>query len=101
MRENLLFAGVGWVTGVLLALVVAFVIFPAFDGSWRGAFAATNLLILGLVLLVVSPAALAGGFAGSRIPREGGRSVQLIMAAICGVLLAMPLSCVLLWYTGW
>jgi hypothetical protein len=101
VRDNLIFAGIGWLAGVGLMLAIGFVIFPALDGVNRPVFRIPDILILGLVLLLVTPAALAGGLLGARLPREGGRNSQLLMAAICGILLAMPLSCLSFWYSGW
>jgi hypothetical protein len=101
LRYNLFFAGIGWLAGVCLMLASGFVIFPALDGDKRPVFGMPDVLILGLVLLLVTPAALAGGLVGARLPREGGRNSQLLMAAICGVLLAVPLSCLVFWYSGW
>ena len=59
------------------------------------------LLILALILLIVSPAALVGGLVGGRLPKEGGQLGQLIMAAICGIIVAVPLSCAGFWVSGW
>ncbi|HEX5691428.1 MAG TPA: hypothetical protein VFX76_15545, partial [Roseiflexaceae bacterium] len=100
-RDNMIFAGIGWLAGICLMLAIGFVIFPALDGVRRPCLGMPDVLILGLVLLLVTPFALAGGLVGARLPREGGRNSQLIMAAICGILLAVPLSCLVFWYSGW
>ena len=62
---------------------------------------AIPLLILAVILLIVSPAALVGGLVGGRLPKEGGQLGQLIMAAICGIIVAVPLSCAGFWVSGW
>jgi len=58
-------------------------------------------IVLAIVLLIVSPAALVGGLIGGRMPREGGRGSQILLAVIMGIVLAMPFSCLGFWYTGW
>jgi hypothetical protein len=82
-------------------LATALIVFPALLGTPKSLRTWPDLFVFALVLLVVSPAALLGGLIGSRAPREGGRGVQLLMAAIVGVIAAVPLSCVAFWYTGW
>lgn len=101
VRTHLLFALVGWLAGVVITLGVAFVIFPALFGQVRTTFGQADLVILGLVLLLVSPAALAGGIAGGRMAQEGGQRTQIVLAAIVGIIIALPFSCVAFWYTGW
>jgi hypothetical protein len=101
LREHLLFAFTGWLAGVCVMLGVGFIIFPALVGTPHSFGAGADRLILGLVVLLVSPAALVGGLVGGRLPKEGGRVGQLLMAAIAGVIAAVPLSCVGFWYTGW
>jgi hypothetical protein len=54
-----------------------------------------------LVVILVSPATLLGGLIGGRALKEGGRTGQLIMAAVVGVIAAIPLSCIAFYYTGW
>jgi acid phosphatase family membrane protein YuiD len=55
-----------------------------------------------LAIIFGSPAALVGGLIGSRVPKEGGQTEQFIMAAIFGVILALPFACMGLWFfTGW
>ena len=59
-------------------------------------------IIVGLVLVFVSPAALVGGLIGSRIPKEGGQNEQFMMAAIMGIVFSLPFACMVLWFfTGW
>ena len=59
-------------------------------------------IILVSELIFASPAALIGGLIGGRIPREGGEREQRLMAAIVGVILALPFGCFGLWvFTGY
>lgn len=102
----LAFALTGWVVGAVVIVGVGLywpTIFPAivmnqhYYGSGPGLPA-----IIGMALVFASPAALVGGLIGSRIPREGGRTEQFVMAAIVGVILALPCACMGLWFfTGW
>jgi hypothetical protein len=101
MRQNLLFALTGWVAGLCSILGVALIVFPALLGTSKSIRTVPDLLALALVVLLVSPAALAGGLIGSRVSKEGGRSGQMIMAAVVAIIAAVPLSCVAFWYTGW
>ncbi|NJM08866.1 hypothetical protein HC891_25715 [Candidatus Gracilibacteria bacterium] len=97
-RQQLLWALIGWLAGIGSVLVVGLVILPAVlpsrevGGEW---------LLFSLVLAIVSPIALLGGWVGGRIPREGGSSSQITFAAIVGLLLALPVSCIAFWYAGW
>src|SRR5438105_702528 len=100
-RDQLMFALTGWIAGILITLGVGFVIFPAIMQGDRFALTATNILILTLVLILVSPAALVGGWVGGRLPKEGGQTSQIIFAAIIGIVLALPFSCLGFWYSGW
>ena len=101
IRSSMLFALVGWLAGLCATLGNGFVIFPALVGNPPALGLGAQFLILGAVLLLVTPAALIGGLIGGRLPKEGGRNGQLIMAGILGVLAALPLSCVGFWYSGW
>ncbi len=101
IRSSLLFALVGWLAGLCAALGTGFVIFPALMGNPPALGMGVQLLILGTVLLLVTPAALIGGLIGGRLPQEGGKGVQLVMAAILGVIAALPFSCIGFWYSGW
>jgi hypothetical protein len=101
LRENLLFALTGWLAGVCIMLGVGFIIFPALVGTPHSFGAGPDRFILLLVVLLVSPAALVGGLVGGRLPKEGGQFGQLLMAAIAGIMAAVPVSCVGFWYTGW
>ncbi len=101
IRSSLLFALVGWLAGLCATLGIGFVIFPALMGNPPALGLGAQLLILGAVLLLVTPAALIGGLIGGRLPQEGGKSGQLVMAGILGVMAALPFSCVGFWYSGW
>lgn len=101
LRQNLQFALVGWVAGLCSVLAIALIIFPVFFGISKSISTLPDLVAFALVALLVSPAALLGGLIGSRATREGGRSGQLIMAAVVGIMAAVPLSCVAFYYTGW
>ncbi len=102
----LAFALTGWVVGAIAIMGIGFVwpaIFPAIirNDHYYGA-GPSLLTIIGFAIIFASPGGLIGGFIGSRIPKEGGRNEQLIMAAIMGVILALPFACLGLWvFTGW
>jgi hypothetical protein len=92
----LLFALTGWVVSVIA--IVAFglywpTIFPAIikPEHYYGE-GPKFLSIIGLAIIFGSPAALVGGVIGSRVPKEGGQTEQFIMAAIFGVILALPFA---------
>lgn len=101
LRRYLLFAGLGWLAaaGMVLALGVCSV--AVFPGIVR--FAGASVTLLGLPSVVLVPLLLAslpgmvGGLLGGRIPIEGGAQDQWQMAAICGVLAAVPFACFVLW----
>jgi hypothetical protein len=101
IRQNLLFALVGWVVGLCCILAIALIVFPVFFGISKSISTLPDLLAFALVVALVSPATLLGGLLGGRALKEGGRSGQLIMAAVVGVIAAIPLSCVAFYYTGW
>ncbi len=106
IRRHLSFAFAGWVAGALATLGLGLlwpVIVPAIVRIEHYYGAGPGLpLILALVLIFASPAALVGGLIGSRLPKEGGRAEQMIVAALMGVILALPFGCWGLWFfTGW
>jgi predicted permease len=70
LRQYLTFALIGWIAGIALTLVVGLIIFPAVVGGAHVLSAGPDLLILAIVLLLISPAALAGGVVGSRLPEK-------------------------------
>ncbi len=106
LRGHLRFAIAGWLAGVVATFGTSLfwpVIFPAILRPERYYGVGPSLPIIQLIVIgLVSPAALVGGLIGSRLPREGGQTEQLIMAGILGVVLAVPLACLGLWFwTGW
>lgn len=102
LRHNLVNAGVGWLAGVGIVLIVGFVIFPAIiTNVTHFAGTAVDWALLGIVFIPASIAALAGGMVGGRLAIEGGRGGQLLLAAIVGAVFASPISCLSFWYSGW
>jgi hypothetical protein len=101
IRQNLVFALVGWVVGLCCILGIALIIFPVFFGISKSISTLPDLLAFLLVVVLVSPFTLLGGLIGGRALKEGGRSGQIIMAAVVGVIAAVPLSCIAFYYTGW
>ena len=99
--QHILNALVGWIAGLLITVGFAFLwlkIIPEIDRTGQGRGFWT---ILSLILLVISPAAIAGGVIGGRLPKEGGRTNQMLYATIFGLLFPLPFACFLFWYTGW
>jgi hypothetical protein len=102
----LAFALTGWAAGIIVTLGVGLywpTIFPGivqvqhYYGSGP-----SLLMIIALALLFATPGGLIGGLIGNRIPREGGQAEEYLLAAIFGVLFALPFSCMGLWFfTGW
>ncbi|MEI7844684.1 MAG: hypothetical protein WCK35_02670 [Chloroflexota bacterium] len=106
IKLTLTYALTGWVAGFLTTIVVGLcwpTIFPAIVRIEHYYGAGPGLpIIIGLVALYASPAALIGGMVGGWVPKEGGRNDEYILAAIFGVLLATPIICYGLWFfTGW
>lgn len=102
----LAFALTGWVVGAIAIAGVGFAwptIFPAIIRSDHYYGAGPSLVtVIAFAIIFASPGGLIGGIIGGRIPREGGRNEQLVMAAIMGVILALPFACSGLWFfTGW
>jgi hypothetical protein len=99
--QTLVFACVGWVSGLLATLGLSGLlpkILPvtdrvsAVEGSWK---------FLPIVLVLVTPAALVGGVVGSKLVKEGGRREQIIYAILFGIIFTLPFAACILWYTGW
>lgn len=92
---------VGWAAGMAAVLGLSLLwpsIFPGIlQAQHYNSADLSFAYILGLALVVATPAALLGGWVGSRLPREGGRSEQTLVAALIGVILAVPFSCAGLW----
>ena len=101
IRQLLLFAGAGLLAGAVITIAMGFVFFPTLMGPIQFSGSAADLLILGLVGLPTSIAALVGGLVGGRLVNEGGRGGQIIMAIIVGIMLALPVSCIGFWVTAW
>ena len=102
----LTFALTGWLVGAIFILFLGLVwpsIFPAIKIVEHYYGSGPNLLtIIGLSILLASPGGLIGGLLGGRIPKEGGRTEQYIMAGIMGILFSVPFACMMLWFfTGW
>jgi hypothetical protein len=98
--NHLLNALTGWVIGILTTLVLSFLwlnVIPVVDRTGQGPGLPTIILIL---MGIVSPVSIIGGFLGGMIPKEGGRTDQAIYAAILGAFLTTPFALFLLWYTG-
>lgn len=100
-RQHLLFALTGWLAGALTTLgcgLLGPMVFPGIMRVSQSYGTAPSLpLILGNVLLLVSPTALLGGLIGGRLPKEGGPRDQILTALIFGSLMALPCACVGLW----
>ncbi|MCX6066345.1 MAG: hypothetical protein NT121_11415 [Chloroflexi bacterium] len=100
------FALTGWLAGVVVTVGMGSywpMIFPAIvNNEHYYGFGPSLFAIIGIAVLFSSPGGLLGGMIGSRIPREGGLTEQYAMAAIMGVVLALPFACLGLWFfTGW
>lgn len=92
---------VGWIAGLLFCVGFAWLwqqIIPVIDRTGRGA---ALPMVLGLILALISPLAIAGGVIGGNLPKEGGPIQQIFYALLFGILLTVPVSCFLFWYTGW
>lgn len=101
LQRMLLFAGLGWLAGALLTLLMGFVVAPAVIGGERSLANPVDQVILAMTLLVMTPGALAGGVIGGRMMHEGGGAGQLWMACLIGLLIALPFGCLGFWYLGW
>ncbi len=100
------FAISGWVAGALATLALGLiwpVIFPAIlrVNHYYGAGPGLPVILL-IMLALVTPAALVGGFVGSRVSKEGGQRAQRMTAVVGGIVAAIPFGCGVLWFfTGW
>ncbi len=106
MSQNASYALTGWLAGVVTTLVLGFawpIIFPGIVNVEHYYDEGPGLLtIIGLSLLVMTPASLVGGLIGGRVSVEGGEMGQRIIAAIFGVVFTIPCGCVvLLFFTGY
>ncbi len=97
------FALAGWVAGVLALIVLSFLwpnVLPGFVhyNHYDPTGPAPNLvLVVATILAAASLPAIVGGVVGGRISKEGGDRQQLFMAAIFGIILALPVGCFSLW----
>jgi hypothetical protein len=90
----------GWIIGILTTLVLSFLwlnIIPVVDRTGQGPGLPMVILIL---IEMVSPFSIIGGFLGGMIPKEGGRKDQAIYAAFLSAFLTTPVALFLFWYTG-
>jgi len=106
MSRNISYALTGWLAGVLFTIVMGFVwpkIFPGIVNIDHYYGAGPNLIsIIGIALLVISPASLVGGLIGGRVSIEGGEAGQRLIAAIFGIIFTIPCGCALyLFFTGY
>ena len=97
------FAAAGWLAGMLAIVLLSLVwpqFFPGFV-NWKHYIPtgpAPNLVVFVLfVMAAASLPALIGGLVGGRIPKEGGQRQQLLLAAIFGIIFAVPCGCYGLW----
>jgi hypothetical protein len=97
----ILCAGIGWIAGALLIILVGFVMAPAITGHPHSLLDPIDLMVLGLALLGMTPGGLLGGVVGGRIAREGGGQSQQITAALMGIVFSFPFGCMGLWLLGW
>ena len=102
------FAAAGWVAGMLGLLLLSFAwpsIFPGFVNYQHYDLQGPppNLVLIVLTILAAaSLPAIVGGVVGGQIPKEGGQRQQWLMAAIFGVIFAVPCGCLGLWlYSGY
>ncbi len=91
---------VGWIAGLLITLVLAFIwlnVIPVVDRTGQG----PGLLNVVVALLeMVSPFAIIGALIGGLVPKEGSRGTQMTYAAIISAFVSAPVALFLFWYTG-
>lgn len=105
MSRNFSYAVTGWIAGIISSVIIGFTwpkIFPAIINISHYYGEGPNLItIIGIVLLVMSPAALIGGLIGGRVSLEGGERSQRLIAAIFGIIFTVPVGCgVYMYFTG-
>jgi hypothetical protein len=102
MGRNITFAVIGWVAGVISTVVLGLlwpIIFPAIINVENYYGAGPSLaVIIGIVLLFVTPASIIGGLVGGRLAREGGERGQRLLSIIFGITLATPCGCMGYWF---
>jgi hypothetical protein len=100
--QHLFNALAGWLAGAIAVLLCGLIgpaVFPGLVQTSHYAFPLLALpVVVGVVLFMVSPLALIAGLVGGSLPREGGQSEQILAALVFGVLIALPVGCVGLWY---
>ncbi|MBX0326261.1 hypothetical protein K2Z83_00950 [Oscillochloris sp. ZM17-4] len=101
LGRMLLFACIGWLAGALIMIFLAFVVSPAVMGRPHSIQDPLDRIVLGMALLGMTPGALAGGVVGGRMIHEGDGRSQLLMAALIGLVAAIPFGCFGFWLLGW
>jgi hypothetical protein len=90
----------GWIIGLLTTLVLSFLwlnVIPVMDRTGQG----PGLpMVIWVLMQMVSPFSIVGGFLGGMIPKEGGRKDQAIYASVLSAFLTTPVALFLFWYTG-
>jgi len=75
------------------------IIFPAIVRPEHYYGAGPGLLqIIGITLVIASPAALIGGLIGGHLSIEGGERGQRLIAIIFGIIFSSPFGCGGLWF---
>jgi len=101
LLANLRYPLAGWIAGILTVLALT-AIWPAFfpgisnEQHYDTPPIATSFILI-VTLVIATPAAIIGGFIGSRLPREGGSTEQTLVAVVVGAILAVPFACMSLW----
>jgi hypothetical protein len=101
-RSPLVFMLTGWLAAVAAVLLLGVgwpSVFPS--GLKLAEFYGSNFgypLVVLTAIIIATPVSLVGGLIGSRIPREGGQRDQYVAAALIAILMALPFSCLFLWY---
>ena len=92
----------GWIASSLFTILMG-LIWPAiFPGMVRAAPGSTEPLIsltttIFIILTFTSIPGLIGGLVGGSLSREGGNRDQLIIAALGGIIAAVPFGCFNFW----
>jgi len=105
MSRNFSYALTGWLAGVMTSLIMGFLwpqVFPGIVNVEHYYGDGPSLItIIGIGILVMSPASLIGGIVGGRVSIEGGEASQRLIAVIFGIFFTMPFACaVFLYFTG-
>ncbi len=101
MIKHLRFLAAGWLAGLVTIIGLSWIwptVFPGIIQAEHYDVPEIGLpFILGVALLIATPFALLGGLIGSRLPREGGRTEQTVLAALFGAMFVIPFGCATLW----